>query len=453
MRTIRSVGLLAGLAIATSATSQPPSPSVAHWPSFRGPAASGVAEGQNLPDTWKADGRVGIRWQTPIPGLAHSSPVVWGDRVFVSTAVSARSDGEFVPGLYGSGHTAADRTVPHQFKLYCLDKKSGKVLWEKVAFEGAPKSGRHIKSTYANPTPATDGKRVVVSFGSDGLYAFDLDGKLLWQRDLGIIETSAYNVPGYEWGMASSPILWQDKVFIQADTSREDFLAALDAATGKTLWQVARDEMPSWATPNVYEGATGAELVTNAPNKIRGYDPADGKELWQIAPSSNITAPTPVFAPGWIVVASGRRPTRPIYVVKAGSRGDLSLPEGKTSSEAVLWSKTGRGSYMPTPLVYGPHLYVLSNDGVLDCYELATGAEVYRERLPHRGSGFSGSPVAADGKIYLPGEDGDVFVVRAGPKYELLATNALGEILMTTPAISEGLLLIKTQHHLWAIGR
>jgi outer membrane protein assembly factor BamB len=422
------------------------------WPSFRGPQASGVSDGQNLPDTWSGEGMVNVRWKTPIPGLAHSSPIVWGDRVFVSTAVSERSDPEFQPGLYGSGHTAADRTVAHDFKVYCLDKATGMVLWERTAHRGAPKSGRHIKSTYANPTPATDGRRLVVSFGSDGLYAFDLDGKLLWQRDLGIIETSAYNMPGYEWGMASSPILWQDRVIVQVDTSREDYLAALDASTGKTVWQVSRDELPSWATPNVYDGPTGAELVTNAPNRIRGYDPATGRELWTLAGSSQITAPTPVFSDGLIVVASGRRPVKPIFAVRAGSRGDLSLKEGETASPSIAWSKTGRGSYMPTPLLYQGRLYSVNNDGVFDAYDLATGAEVYRERLPHRGQGFSGSPVAADGKLYVPSEDGDVFVVRSGPKFEVIAANPMGEVLMTTPALSEGLLILKTRQHVWAVG-
>ena len=435
-----------------AADGAPSSAASPHWPSFRGAHASGVADGQQLPDTWAAEGMANMRWKTPIPGLSHSSPIVWGDRVFLTTAVSERSDAEFQPGLYGSGHTAADRTVPHDFKVYCLDKATGKVLWERTAHRGAPKSGRHIKSTYANPTPATDGRRLVASFGSDGLYAYDLEGNLLWKRDLGIIMTSAYNMPGYEWGMASSPILWRDRVIVQVDTSNEDFLAALDGATGETVWRVERDELPSWSTPNVYEGPAGAELVTNAPNRIRGYDPSTGGELWTLGGSSQITAPTPVFSDGLIVVASGRRPVKPIFAIRAGSRGDLTLREGETSSAAVVWSKTGRGPYMPTPLLYQGRLYSVNNDGVFDCYDLSTGAEVYRERLPHRGQGFSGSPVAADGKIYVPSEDGDVFVVRAGPKFEVIATNPMGEVLMTTPALSDGVMILKTRSHVWAVG-
>jgi outer membrane protein assembly factor BamB len=422
------------------------------WPSFRGPQAAGVAEGQNLPERWDARKGTHVKWKARIPGLAHSSPIVWGDRVFVTTAVSSRGGDHFRHGLYGDGDASEDRSV-HTWKLYAFDRGDGKVVWERTAYEGVPREKRHVKASYANSTPATDGRYVVAFFGSQGLYAFDVRGRLVWKKDLGVLNAGAYDAPDYEWGTASSPVIYRHLVIVQCDTQKDSFLLAADLKTGRTVWKTPREELPSWGTPNVYAGKPGAELVTNASNFIRGYDPLTGRELWRLGGSSKITAPTPVFSGDLIVVASGRRPEAPIFVIRAGARGDITLGAGQTSSKHVAWSRQARGSYMPTPLVYGEHLYVLSNQGVLDCYELKTGAEVYRERIPHHGGGFSASPVAADGRIYLTSEDGDIFVVRAGPKFELLATNPMGELMMATPAISSGLMFVRTQHHLYAIGR
>ena len=423
-----------------------------NWPSFRGAHASGVADGESLPVEWNVETGENIRWKVRIPGLSHSSPIVWGERVFVATAVSSAGDDAFKPGLYGEGTASADRSM-HQWKLYALDKQTGEVLWDRIAYEGVPKEKRHIKATYANATPATNGEIVVAFFGSQGLYAFDMGGKLLWKRELGHIDNGAYDSPDYEWGTASSPIIYKDKVIVQVDTQGEDYLLAVDAASGETAWKAARDEMPSWGTPTIYPGKDRVELVTNAPNFIRGNDPKTGKELWRLGGSSNITTPTPVFFEDLIVVVSGRRPVKPIYVIRAGARGDITLGEGETKSDAILWSLRGRGSYMPSPLIYREHLYILQNQGILDCYELRSGKEVYRGRIPHQGSGFSGSPVAADGLIYLPSEDGEVFVVRAGPELELVAQNSMGELLMSTPAISDGVLFIRAHRHLYALGR
>ena len=421
------------------------------WPMFRGPEHSGVADHEKLPQTWDAASGANIRWKTPIPGLAHSSPIVWGDRVFVTTAVSSRGEAKFRPGLYGDGDASDDRSS-HQWRVYALDKKTGKIVWEKVAFEGEPREKRHIKSTYASSTPATDGRYVVAWFGSQGVFAYDMNGRLAWKKDLGHLNLGAYDVKDYEWGTASSPIIYKDLVIVQADTQEESFVMAINIKNGETVWKTARKELPSWATPAIVPAASGVELVTNAPNAIRGYDPASGKELWSLTPSSKITAPTPVYSGNLILVASGRRPEQPVYAIRAGARGDISLPEGKTSSDAVAWSKLRAGPYMPTPLIYQGYVYTLQNAGIMDCYELETGKEVYKERIPHQGSGFSGSPVASDGRIFLPSEDGDVFVVRAGPKFELLGTNHMGELLMSTPAISGGLLLIRAEHDLFAVG-
>lgn len=429
-----------------------PQSATGSWPSFRGTTASGVAEKQDLPDVWNPATGENILWRTPIPGLAHSSPVVWGSRVFVTSAISSKSTASFRPGLYGDGDASDDRSR-HRWMIYAIDKQSGKVLWERVAHEGEPLEKRHIKSTYASATPATDGRIVVAWFGSEGVHAYDVNGRFLWKVDIGRIDLGAYDIPTYEWGPASSPIIWNGLVIIQCDTQADSFLLALNADTGETVWKTDREELPSWGTPTVAMTPAGPELVTNAANFIRGYDPRTGKELWRLGRSSKITAPTPIFSGELFVVASGRGPERPIFVVKPGARGDITPPAGATSNSSVVWSKVGRGSYMPTPLIYRDILYVLANNGVFDAYELATGKEIYRERLPDVGSGFSASPVAADGKIYLSSEDGEMMVIEAGPVFRKIAKNSMGELIMATPAISDGAMYVRSNASLFAIGK
>ena len=337
--------------------------------------------------------------------------------------------------------------------LSAVDKRTGKLRWERTAAEGEPLNKRHIKSTYASASPATDGRLVVAWFGSQGLYAYDFDGGLRWKVDLGRVDMGAYDIPSYEWGPASSPIIWNGMVIVQCDTQADSFLLALNAETGETLWKTNRDELPSWGTPTVVTTAAGPELITNASNFVRGYDPRTGRELWKLGGSSKITAPTPVFSNGLHIVASGRAPERPVFAVKPGARGDLTLPKGEDRSAQIAWSKTGRGSYMPTPLAYRGVLYVLANNGVLDAYDLETGKELYRQRLPLVGSGYSASPVAADGKIYLSNEDGEMLVVEAGSTFKLIATNSMGEMLMATPALSEGVMYVRALSTLFAIGK
>ena len=303
-----------------------------HWSSFRGDRAAGVAEGQSLPEKWDGGKGLNIKWKTTIPGLAHSSPIVWGNRVFVTTAISSKGGDSFRKGLYGDGDASDDRSS-QQWKLYAIDKNSGKILWDRIAYEGVPREKRHIKASYANATPATDGRYVIAFFGSQGLYAFDVKGRLIWKKDLGVLNAGAYDLPDYEWGTASSPIIYKNLVIVQCDTQTGSFLLAADIKTGKTVWKTDREELPSWGTPNIYAGKDRVELVTNASNFIRGYDPATGKELWRLGGSSKITAPTPVFSGDLIVVASGRRPEAPIFVIRAGASGDITLATGQSSSK------------------------------------------------------------------------------------------------------------------------
>jgi outer membrane protein assembly factor BamB len=285
------------------------------------------------------------------------------------------------------------------------------------------------------------------------VHGYDIDGNPLWKVDLGRVDMGAYDIPSYEWGPASSPIIWNNLVLLQCDTQADSFVLALDAQTGKTNWKTDREELPSWGTPTVMTTARGDELVTNAARFIRGYDPRTGKELWRLGGSSKITAPTPIMAGGVVIVASGRRPERPIFAVRLGARGDLTLEKDRTSNNAIAWSKTGRGSYMPTPLAYDGILYVLNNDGIFDAYDVQTGQEIYRQRLAPVGSGFSASPVAADGRIYLSNEDGDILIIAAGREFRQIGTNSMGELLMATPALSDGVMYVRSSSSLFAIGQ
>ena len=436
-----SLSLVLVAVIAATASAQ-------NWPQFRGPGATGVVESTGQPVKWDAPASQGVRWKLEIPGLSHSSPVIWGNKIFVTTAVNSVKD-ETRYGLYGDVAPVKD-DPKHTWKVYAIDKNTGKILWERIAYEGIPKVKRHPKSSHAASTPVTDGKYLIAMFGSEGLYAYDLEGKLLWKQDLGVLDAGWFYDTDYQWEYGSSPIIYKDLVIVQADIQKNSFIAAYDLKTGKLVWKTNREELSSWGTPTVYEGKQRAELITNGTKAIRGYDPATGKELWRLGPMSEITTPTPFVAHDLIFVTSGYPPVTPIYAIRPGGNGDLSLKDGKESSDFVAWSKQRGGPYMPTPLVYEDLLYTCSNQGVLTAYNAKTGERVYQERLGGTGAAFTASPVASEGKIYLASEDGDVFVVKAGPKYELLSKNPVGEVMMATPAISDGVVVVRTISHLYA---
>jgi outer membrane protein assembly factor BamB len=422
-----------------------------NWQSFRGEGAAGVADGQHPPGAWDASKSKGKMWKTAIPGLGHSCPVVWGDRVFVTTAVSSDPKSEFKNGQYGALTSAKDRSK-HSFKVYCLEKKTGKILWEKTTLRAVPQVRRHLKASHANATPTTDGKHLIVSFASEGLYCYDLDGKQLWKRDLGLLDAGAFSDPEAQWEAGSSPILYKGLVIVQCDRQDNSYIAAYHVADGKPAWRTPRDEPPSWGTPTVIESKTGAELVTNGTNAIRGYDPLTGKPLWRLTRNSQITVPTPFLGDGMIFVTSGYRPVQPIYAIWPGARGNITLRNNQESSDQIAWARFRGGPYMPTPICYRGHLYVISNAGQLTCYESRTGKLIYRDRLSGK-DGFTASPVAADGRLYFTGEDGQVHVVQAGPTFKLLAVNALGDTCLATPAIADGMLFFRTQKYLMGVGR
>lgn len=421
-----------------------------NWPSFRGPNASGVALGHPTATTWDATKPSGILWKTEIPGLAVSSPIVWGETVFVTTAVSSDPAAVFRHGLYGDVEPSTD-VSKHSWRLLAIDKRSGRIRWERVAHEGVPRTKRHPKSSQASCTPVTDGRFVVAFFGSEGLYAFDIKGTPLWKQDLGKVDAGWFFDPDYEWGAASSPVIYKDLVIVQVDRQKDSFIAAFRLKDGKPAWRTEREEIPSWGSPTVYQGPPRDEVVTHGTKFIRAYDPATGRELWRLGPNSEITTPTPIVAHGLVFVTNGYSGIQPIYAIKPGGSGDLTLAGDATSSPFIAWSTKRGGVYTPTPVVYEDLLYLLSNQGVLSAYEARTGERVYQERVAGKGGAFSASPVAADGKLYLAGEDGDVFVLRAGRKPEWLATNPMGEVLMASPAISEGIVFVRGMKHLFAI--
>ena len=417
------------------------------WPQFRGKDAAGVAAGTSVtPIQWRLAPDTGIAWKTAIPGLAHSSPIVWADRVYLTTAVAAEGKPRIVLGdVSKSGIDPATDTGRHAWRLIAVDKASGKIAWDKVAYEGTPRMKRHVKASHASATPATDGRTIVALMGSEGLFAFDMNGNQKWRADLGVMDVGLVDDPGMQWGPASSPVICGNMVLVQNDRHKNSFLSAYDLASGKQIWRTAHEEYPSWATPAVIRAGARTEIVTNSGQYIRGFDPATGKELWRLSDMrTQVKVPTPIAAGDLVIVTGGYPPGgRPIYAIRPGGSGELT-------DKALAW-KTERGApYTGTPIMYNGLLYALTDNGILSAYEPKTGERIYQQRVAS-GSGFSASPVAAGGRLYLASEDGDVFVVKAGRTYELLATNPMGESLMATPAISGNTIFIRTLTSLVAV--
>jgi len=450
LRVLAALMLVSTLLLASSAPAAGSQQSGGiNWPAFRGPGSSGINEGYATPTEWNAETGENVAWKTPIPGLAHSSPVVWGNLVFVTTSISGRDNSVRV-GLYGDIAPVEDDSE-HTWNVYALDKRSGDIVWERTAHRGVPKVKRHTKSTQASATMTTDGTHVIAYFGSEGLYAYDMEGELLWKKDLGVLDAGFFVVPEAQWGVASSPIIYDGKVILQADVQEGSFIAAFDVTDGTELWRTARADVPTWGTPNVLQGGVRPQVVVNGYRHIGAYDPDTGEPIWRMKGLGDIPVPTPIFAHDLIFITTAHgREGAPIYAIRPSASGDLTLPDGETSNGGIAWSRPRDGAYMVTPLVYGDYLYNLKNNGALGVYDARTGERLYQARLGE-GGGFSASPVASGDKIYYSSEDGDIFVIKAGPVFELLAQNPMGEVCMATPAISEGMLLFRTQGHVVAV--
>lgn len=419
-----------------------------NWPSFRGPDATGVGDGQHPPVKWNAKTGENVRWKTPIPGLGHSCPVVWGNRIFLTTAISGEANPKIRIGNYGDVGSVNDKTK-HTWQVICLDRDSGEILWTRTAFEGVPKIKRHLKGSQANCTPAVDGKHVLACFGSEGLYCYDFSGRLLWKRDLSTLDSSFSIEDKYEWGFGNSPLIHEGLAILQCDLSKDSFIAAYSIEDGSPVWSTPRDEIPSWSSPAIWRNSQRVELVTNAAQYARSYDPLTGKELWRLAKNSEVTIPAPVCNKELLFITSGNRPIQPIFAIKPGAAGDISLKEDESTNAHILWSTMRGGPYMPTPILYGDYFYTCSNSGIVACYEAATGKEKYKQRIG--GSSYTASPVAADGRLYFASEEGDVRVVKAGPQFALLAVNKMDDYIMATPAISNGSLFVRSQHFLFSL--
>ena len=400
------------------------------WPSFRGPAASGVFAG-SLPTSWDVSKNQRVLWQRSLPGLSHASPVVSGDRVYVVSATRLTGTSAISPPV--ESVVFADDTVVHQWTLYALDRRTGAIVWQRSPVEGAPRQPRHVRGTYANATPATNGRQIVVSLGYEGLFGFDREGTPLWHQP-GPAEHDAMLDP------ASSPVIFEQLAIVQNDWRRGGHLAAYDLVTGKPVWRVTRDEGMAWSTPSIIGAGATATLVTNGPRTIRAYDPRTGRELWQIDNAAQGTwdrVATPIGA-GALTIVGGGGPERPIYAIGA-------------NGPSLTW-RIDRGSpYLCTPLAYDGLLYVLASNGVVTQYDLKTGERVAQHRLS-TGVGFSASPVAAGGYVYFTNDDGDVTVARAGADLQIVARNPLGAMTFATPALAPGTLIFRTATGVVAIG-
>ena len=442
------IAVLAAFA-AQPASASAPKPGV-DWPQFRGIAARGVAEGSPTATRWSLADGSNVAWKAALPGLGLSSPVVWGDLVCLTTSISGQKDAAIRPGLYGDIQPVDDASE-HEWRVMCLDKRTGKTTWERTAHKGVPAVKRHTKATHANSTLATDGKRLVAFFGSEGLYAYDMKGTLLWKKDLGVLDAGYFSVPDAQWETGSSPVLHDGVVVIQADVQKGSFLAAFDAQTGKEKWRTPRADVPTWGTPAVHEVGGRKQVIVNGWKHIGAYDFGSGREIWRMTGGGDIPVPTPVVHDGLVYITNAHGKMAPVYAIRDTARGDITLPEGATSSAHVAWSHTRDGGYMCTPLVYQGLVYIVKYNGVLSVYDARTGERKYQERLAGGTSAFTASPVAANGKVYLANEDGQVLVLKAGPTFEVLATNDMGAAVLATPAITEGRLLIRTASHLVAI--
>jgi outer membrane protein assembly factor BamB len=451
-RSFLTTSLMAAPAIALASVTSD-SKTEQNWPGFRGPGAQGIADGYPTRADWNADAAAGklsgVLWRVDVPGLGHSSPIVWGDNIFVATAIRLSGKAPLRIGYYGDVKAAPDNDE-QKWMVLCFDKKSGKRRWEQVVRTSKPATERHEKSTHANTTLVTDGRRLVAFFGSEGLYCFDLKGKLLWSKDLGVINNSWH---GIGWGYSSSPALYRDRISLLCDDPKAPFVAAFSLSDGKELWKTSRkgDCEGSWGTPLIHSDGARTQVITNGWPFVVSYDFDTGKELWRLRGGGDIPIPTPFVADGLIVISNAHGGKAPLFAVRPSAVGDISLKEGSASNDSVVWSVPNGGSYISTPVVYRGHIYLANYNGLLRCFDFKTGEKMYEERLGLDVS-CSASLVAADGKIYCPVEQGTVYVIKAGPKLETLAKNELGAPCLATPAISQGVIYFRTSESLIAVG-
>jgi outer membrane protein assembly factor BamB len=417
------------------------------WPAFRGGALAGLAEGKTLPVKWSA--ATNVRWKADIPGAGWSSPVVWGKRVFLTTAVSTDKQPEPRKGLYVADLSGKAVAGEHRWNVLCLDAGTGKVLWQRTAFTGKAGSTLHIKNSLASETPVTDGERVYAYFGNVGVVCYTAEGKEVWKKKTPAHRTSM------GWGTGASPALHGERLYIVHDNEESPFLLALEKRTGKQVWRVDRKgEGSNWATPFVWKNARRTEIVLAGHKSVRSYD-LDGKPLWHLKGMSMIAIPTPFARHGLLYVASGYVGDpfmKPVYAIRPGAAGDISLKRGEADNKFIAWCQRQAGAYHPSPLVYGDYLYVLHDRGLLACYDARTGKEVYgKKRLGGGATAFTASPWAYGGKVFCLSEDGETVVIQAGKEFKVVGRNPLGEMALATPAVAGGSLFVRTRTKLYCL--
>lgn len=423
-----------------------------NWPSFRGTLARGINSAQPIATKWDGAKNENIAWKLPIDGLATSSPVIWGKNVFLTTAVQASDAKGFRTGAYGDVESV-ESEGECSYQLWCVNLDNGELRWKQEAAKEVPKVKRHLKSSHANPTPATDGKHVIAFFGGAGLYCYDFEGKLLWSKDLGMLDSGWFYDKSYQWGFGSSPFIFEDSVIIQCDAQDECYVAALDIDNGEVRWKTARTEIPTWSSPVAFYAPDGTPTVIATGTKCTaGYNAKTGSQLWTMSGFSEIVVPTPQVTPTTSLLTSGYAPVQPILALKHSARGELKIPEDGKPKDDFLWSVMRGGPYMPTPIVYENRAYLLDNSGILSCLDLGTGKKVFRQRLrSDKASAYTSSPVAANGHLFCTSEEGHTFVVALDTEGKTIAENDLGESVLASPAIAQGKLLLRGEKHLFAI--
>jgi outer membrane protein assembly factor BamB len=413
------------------------------WPQFRGRQAGVAPDHPDLPDTWSQTENV--RWSREIPGTGWSSPVVWGDHIFVTSVVADVPQDPPKPGFY-LGDWPASSAI-HRWVVYDVDLQSGAIRWEREVRRAAPAVAKHLKNSYASETPVTDGDRVYAYFGQVGLFVFDLAGRLVWSRSVGPFKTRN------NWGTGASPVLHGDRLYVASDTDDQSFLVAYDKRTGRELWRVDRDEGTNWSTPFVWAHALGTEIVTNGSDRVRSYD-LDGRLLWSLTGMSTLTIPTPFASHGLLFISSGyvADPNRPTLAIRPGASGDISLKPGERANRYVAWSLPTGAPYNPTPLVYRDTYYTLFDRGFLTGHDPLTGAERFtRQRIAADAGGFTASPWAYNGRIFAMNENGETYVLETGAAPRVVGKNSLDEFTLASPAISGGNLIIRTASRLYRV--
>jgi outer membrane protein assembly factor BamB len=427
-----------------------------NWPQFRGGQAGVTADDPSLPDAWGPSQN--IVWKIDVPGRSWSSPIVWGDHIFVTTAINTTEPDTLLPvssyvsrsnGGTMSFRDIATSSAPHRWLLYDVDFKTGKIRWERQVGSGVPSQPRHLKNSYASETPVTDGERVYAYFGNVGLFAFDMNGKPLWSKPMGALKVRS------GFGPAASPVVHGDRVYIVNDNDEQSFIAAFNTVTGAQVWRADRKEGSNWTTPFVWKNARRTEIVTAGTDRVRSYD-LDGKLLWELAGMSSFAIPSPIAANGLLYITSGYPGDRlrPAYAIRPGATGDISLLPDQDHNDYIVWSHPTLGPYHPSALVYGGCYYTLFDRGFLTCNDPMTGKEIYpRQRISADATGFTASPWAYNGKVFAMSEDGDTYVIQAGSEFKVLGKSSLDEMTLATPAVANGSLIVRTASKLYRIGR